>query len=147
MIEQGIVQKTEDRYAVVQIYKNGSCDGCNLCDSAGPGENKILRVVNKQLADKGDWVEVQVSTGAVITSAIMIFIVPVLFIIIGYIIGEKIESRFYPEFSFISTLSAILFLGAAILLIRRFDKKTKASDAHMPYVSRILYKGPGERSN
>ncbi len=140
MLEQGIVQKTDTKFAFVKIYKNGSCEGCNLCDTAGPGDDKILKALNPLTASQGDWVEVTVSAKAVIGTALLIFVLPVFSLILGYLAGENIRRFLAPQAAWINSFTAAVFLAASLLFIRLYDKKAEISGSHMPRINKILYK-------
>ena len=139
MIEQGIVEKLDAPFAFVRIIKNESCDGCTLCDTSNPNEEKILRVFNKSEAAKGDWVEINISPSSVIKTSLLLFIAPVVALIAGYIIGDVLDQYFSVPGNFLGILTGVLGVVMVMIGTRYYDTKNANSPSHIPIIDRILY--------
>ena len=120
MKKSGYVESVYGNNAVVRIKRDsacgdncGNCSGCNLAVSVD-----ALNYIN---AKQGDKVEVEMNSKTVIGTAFMVYIIPLVVLIIGYIIGDYI---FNNELKSIFT-SLIFFSLCVIMLIAysRFSKK------------------------
>lgn len=139
MIEQGIVEKIEENIAIVKIYKNTSCDSCNLCDSGGQPDERILKVKNILSSKQGDWVQIQIPSATIVRSSFMIFFFPVISLIIGYFIGQMLSNAMgiYSEIPGIG--SGLLFTALSFWVIRIYDSKMSQDDKNLPLMKKILY--------
>lgn len=138
MIEQGIVEKIEENIAIVKIYKNASCDNCNLCESGGQPDERILKVKNILSSKKGDWVQIQIPSSTIVKSAFMIFFLPVVSLILGYFIGQTLGNAMEIYTDIPSIGSALLFTALSFWVIRKYDSKMSRDDKNLPMMIKIL---------
>ena len=139
MIEQGIVEKIEQNLAIVKIYKNGSCEDCTLCESGGRPNERVLQVKNSGKVNVGDMVEVKIPSQTIIKTSVMIFILPIVALIFGYLGGSYIGSKLGFDNGIFSILVGIFFILLSLTSIRLFDRKMAKNGYNLPQIVRVLY--------
>lgn len=87
MRERGLVVSTNGLVALVQFAKGKHCEGCNVCQAFGEG-SAVLEAKNEVQAKPGDTVEVEIPPKHVLTSSFLVFIVPALTMIAGYLVSN-----------------------------------------------------------
>jgi len=88
MRERGVVISTRGLTAQVRFEKGSHCEGCNACQAFGDG-SAVLEVRNEVHAVPGDVVEVEIPPREVLTSSFIVFIVPALCLIVGYLVASR----------------------------------------------------------
>lgn len=110
-----VVETYDNNIAKVQLQRGASCDGCSICSSGKP---IVLRALNNINASKGDNVIIEVEE---LKRGInfFVYIVPLICLIVGYVIGESIENNLGPIFSFVLFFIYIIF---GILKLKKNNK-------------------------
>jgi len=131
--EEGIVTK-----------KSAACESCSakgFCDTmGGSGSNDDVEVkaINAVEAKVDDKVTISFETSSLLKVSFLVYMVPVLFLILGVIIGDKIAAIFNYDQSIFSVLVGFLFLFAAFFFIKTKGKELSKKDAYQPKIIRIL---------
>jgi len=134
MVEIGIVKKVEARLAEVEIEPANGCSRCVSRSSCHIGEEKSKRVVavqNQFNAVNGDLVEIEVAARNVISSAFLIFILPLLGLIGGYCWGIQYGQGW-------GILLALVGIGASFILLRLLDFVIRRQNDWQPAITRII---------
>jgi len=92
MRHNGVVRRLRAGEALVEIAGGESCSGCSqkhACFSLSGGQVKTRRawVENREGAQPGDLVELELSTSSTISVILVTFLLPVATIFAGYLIG------------------------------------------------------------
>ncbi len=98
---KGIVTSIDGDYAIVSADVQGGCGRChekNGCGGANVGRMfcnspQSWRVLNPRGAAVGEEVRIVVGDGAVSASATLIYVVPLLMLIAGALLGSKLASE------------------------------------------------------
>ena len=83
----GTVKSIEGKYAQVSVIRSSACDGCHskgFCLSCSKKEMTVS-VLNDIGAVPGDTVELYSPTGRVLGYAALVFVLPIVLAILGYI--------------------------------------------------------------
>ena len=113
--EEGQITSIDDKgWAEVVTQRRDACGDCGAshCCRAFAGHSKMLiKALNRVNANKGDRVVIDLASGNVIRSAAILYVIPVLGLIFGAVIG----STFAPGWPFKGIDSSIFFtfLGLA----------------------------------
>jgi sigma-E factor negative regulatory protein RseC len=126
--------------AVVLAAAGSGCESCKAAGECKAGDGgRILEVDNTVSARPGQMVELNVESGAFLKASFVVYMVPVIFLFIGAALGDRIGpmiSGAVPKDAWQAGLG-VLFLALSIAVLRLIDKKTKASRALRPVITRI----------
>ena len=97
MIETpALVVSTDDTYAYVEPYSGGSCSSCSTTGSCGTAifgkiftqKPRVFRALNSIQAKAGEPVVIGLQEGVLLTSSLMVYMIPLLFIFAGAILAS-----------------------------------------------------------
>ena len=141
--EEGIVTKVDSSTAWVKCTKSAACESCSakgFCNTAGGGSDDDVEVeaINAVGAKVDDRVTINFETSSLLKVTFLVYMVPVLFLILGVIIGDKIAQIFNYDQSIFSMFVGFLFLFAAFFFVKAKGKDLSKKDAYKPKITRIL---------
>lgn len=86
LISPGVVQVALMR----EMECGNGCDHCNICLSKPPED--ILTTASDPIGVSiGEWVEVELNGTTAITAALLVYLVPCITLLLGYMLGEWLE--------------------------------------------------------
>ena len=126
-MEQTVLVKRvlEDGSAEVLRVRESACSGdCHKCSGCGSSQQTmVIRVENPIGAKVGDWVVIEAKSGAVLKAAVMLYIVPLVLFIAGYLLGEHLWQS--------GILFALAGLLIGLVLVKLLDRHmTKKGSAY-----------------
>jgi len=141
--EEGIVTKVYSSTAWVKCSKSAACESCSakgFCDTVGGGSDDDVEVeaINAVGAKVDDRVTISFETSSLLKVSFLVYMVPVLFLILGVVIGDKIAPIFNYDQSIFSMLVGFLFLLAAFFFVKAKGKELSKKDEYQPKIIRIL---------
>ena len=95
--EQGTVVEVRPGSARVQTRRSGSCESCKArggCSSLGGGREARVWVVDPLGVNVADEVVVAVPEGTVVRASLLLYLVPVLALLGGAVLGDQLAPRF-----------------------------------------------------
>lgn len=108
IVSQGVAR-------VLHVRKSACSGDCHSCSGCGAAQQQMLLKANNPIGAKpGDWVRVESATGPVLAAAAMLYIVPVVLFIAGYLLGENLWTK--------GPLVGILGFVAGLVLARVYDR-------------------------
>ena len=134
MICKGIVMSLEGNKAKVKVTADTECTGCpssSHCHGMSNRDREII-VINEYGAHVSNHVIFEADTGKVILSAVLLWILPLLSMILGYIITSRFVGGFWP------IGSAFLFLAGSFLILKLIDNAVSGGKAFYPRISKIV---------
>ncbi len=146
MIEEvgTIVELKSKSVAAVLCKKSSLCEHCasaGLCHMGEDSRSMLVEAHNTVGAEVGDRVRLVTSTRSFLQSSFILYIVPLVALIIGAIIGEMIGQ--YAEIGIDSNLLAA-FIGTAFLagsfLVIRVGSRAIPRENYMPRIIEIIGK-------
>lgn len=132
-IVEGIVFETHGQKASVRTSVHGHCTSCGSC---GGGGMSIVTADNAIGAKEGQTVTVETEEHNANLSAFIIYLLPLLSPIAGYLIGYGIAWGLGKGETIFSVSGAVVFLAAALFFIKKYDKKVRASSGE-PVITSI----------
>ena len=140
--KKGLVKHvSRDGWAMVVTERDDACSNCEsaqFCHSLADCARMETRVLNRAKAEVGDRVIISLSSSSVFKSAMILYILPTLSLILGAIAGSGLHN--YLGLG--ETGAAILFGFAGLILgftIARFiSNHPKAGNKLIPVITRIL---------
>jgi positive regulator of sigma E activity len=109
--ERGVITRIiSDRLVEVAFQRTEACEKCCLCHDAGEGMVGI-ETINELGAKREDEVEIDIPSAEMVKGSIAVFLVPIFFLVVGYLLGALINEL-------IGIVIGLLFMGAGLYLAR-----------------------------
>lgn len=140
------VVAVEPGAVIVSCQQQTSCGHCASRDSCGtgivskavPGRSHTIKIPTRSPAAVGDVVEIGLPEQSVLHSAVLVYILPLLFLILGAVIGQwwfvGLTGGGEPGV----ILSAVVSAGLGVLLARRLARRLEGHSAYKPSLIRVL---------
>jgi len=139
---EGIVIKVDFSTAWVKCTKSAACESCKakgFCDTMGGSDDDVeVEAINAAGAKVDDRVTISFEKSSLLKVSFLVYMVPVLFLILGVVIGDKIAPIFNYDRSIFSIIVGFLFLFAAFFFVKAKGKELSKKDAYKPKIIRIL---------
>ena len=139
---EGIAIKVNSSTAWVKCTRSAACESCkakDFCDTVGGSDDDVeIEAINAAKAKVDDRVTISFETSSLLKVSFLVYMVPVLFLILGVVIGDKIAPIFNYDQSIFSMLVGFLFLFAAFFFVKAKGKELSKKDAYKPKIIRIL---------
>ena len=117
---EGVVVERCGNVAKVHVSMHASCTSCGSCGGSGA---TIVDAENSIGAELGQRVVMEVIEHNVLTSAFIVYLLPLVLPVIGYIFGYYIFLRFGRWEYFCTIGSAFVMLIVSLVYIKLHDKK------------------------
>ena len=142
MREEGVVIDTYGEFAKVEAKRSASCEGCASKDTCKPNSNTsmIIEVINPINARVGDRICFEVEASALLKSTFVIYLMPVIFLLIGAWVGGEI-SKIYPLFKreeILSVISGSLFFLVSVFILISLNRYFSKNKKYKPTIKEIL---------
>jgi sigma-E factor negative regulatory protein RseC len=126
-MEQTVLVKRvlEDGSAEVLRVRESACSGdCHKCSGCGSSQQTMVICAENPIGARvGDWVVIEAKSGAVLKAAVMLYIVPLVLFIAGYLLGEHLWQS--------GILFALAGLLSGLVLVKLLDRHmTKKGSAY-----------------
>lgn len=131
--EIGVVVKTWERFALVEITPEGSCEGCSareICRLGMSGKREV-EVMNLKNAKEGDRVRIAIEPKRSLFASFLLYILPIIIFFIGVGIGQGIWRK-----ESASIICGFIGFFAVFILFKVFDRKIKRR--FLPFVKEIM---------
>ena len=143
MKEKGVVSKIISSNLVEVVFqKTEACAKCGLCQNLDC-EMVGIEAVNDMGAKKEDVVEIDIPSGEMVKGSIVVFILPILFLLFGYLLGsivlKSLNMLAMQEVG--SIIFALIGFALSFLVIRWYDKNIVAKKTLRAKVLKIVNKG------
>jgi sigma-E factor negative regulatory protein RseC len=141
---EGVVTKVDSSTSTawVKCSKSAACESCkakDFCDTVGGSDDDVeVEAINAVGAKINDRVFISFETSSLLKVSFLVYMVPVLFLILGVVIGDKIAPIFNYDRSIFSVLVGLLFLLAAFFFVKATGKELSKKDTYKPKIIRIL---------
>ena len=131
----GVVTSLEGNKAYVQVTKDAAeCTGCASKSHCGFGDenNRKILALNDRGAVVSDSVIFEAESIKVILSSVLIWIVPLLAMMVGYVVVKRFSGGFLP------IGASLFFLVAAFFCLKFLDDKLSGGRSFYPNITRII---------
>ncbi len=137
---EGIVTKVNSSTAWVKCTKSAACESCSAKGFCATGGNDDVEVeaINAVGAKVDDRVTISFETSSLLKATFLVYMIPVLFLVLGVVIGDKIAQIFNYDQTIFSVLVGSLFLVVAFFFVKTKGKELSKKDAYQPKIIRIL---------
>lgn len=148
MTAKGTVLSVDKDRALVEVRRRAMCDGCpndpSSPDSCGHScamgailgdrKNMTVSVKNTLDAHPGDTVELESPDRTVLTSAFLVFILPLILAFAGYFAADRLTSTEYIPY-----IAAAIGFAAGFLVCAITERKAKKSESNIKMKSIISH--------
>jgi len=145
MIEEvgTVVELRGKHLAMVLCQKSSLCDHCataGACHIKDDGRARQVEARNPLGATVGDRVRVAVSTRSFLQSSFIVYIVPLLALVAGAVIGKLVGETLVngPNPDLLSAIFGVFFLVGSFLVIR-VGSRALSPEAFRPQIVAILH--------
>lgn len=97
-----------------------------------------VEAINDAGAKVGQNVVLSFETSPLLKATFLLYVVPILFLMVGAVIGDKTAPFFNFDESTLSIIIGLLFFGFAIIFVRSKGNKLAKKDEYRPKIIRIL---------
>ena len=140
MKEQGVItRRISERLAEVALKKSEACAKCGGCRDIGEGMAAI-EAVNEIGAKRNDEVEIEISSAEIVKGSVIVFLIPVFFLIAGYLIGAAfMRSIGLQEFEeAFGVVCSLAFLFFSYFAIKFYDANIQQKEALRPRITKVI---------
>lgn len=144
MIEEvgTIVELKSKSTALVLCQKSSFCQNCATSGACSVGDDNRSRTVeafNMIGAGVGDRVRVAASTKSFLQSSFLLYIVPLIALVIGAVVGSTLGTMFHfgIDPNLLSAIFGVFFMAGSFLIIRVGSGALQA-EAFMPKIVAVL---------
>jgi len=141
--EEGIVTKTVPGMgtAWVKTLRTDACESCTAkgaCNMMGGGKEMEVEAVNKIGAKADDRVVIAFESASLLKVSFLIYLFPVICMIAGALIGQKLSLKYDLNESLFSAGAAFIFFVAAFLFVRIKGNRMAKKDTYRPSIVKIF---------
>jgi sigma-E factor negative regulatory protein RseC len=139
--EEGVVTKLEARTAWVTTTRSGACASCSArgsCATLGGGKEMEVAAINAAGARVGDRVVLSFETASLLKASFLLYIVPILFLILGAAVGQQAGPGLGLDASLGSILLGFAAFGIGFLIVRSLCNRMARKDKYQAKIIRIL---------
>jgi sigma-E factor negative regulatory protein RseC len=134
MTGYGIIESIKGNKARVKVTSQSECAVCSGKDScmSNTYTDRQITVLNELGAVISDKVVFEAEPGKVVFSAVLIWVLPVLAMIVGYMVGKQFGGGFLP------VGAAFVFLGLTYLFLKILDNVISGGKTFYPRVIAVV---------
>lgn len=140
MREQGVVTRVTPPDGVeVSLEASEACGRCGACHPSTEGR-VCIEAVAVPGVKAGDAVEIEISTGGVVATSFVVYLLPVFFLIAGYIFGSILAGFFSIGISGETggIIGAIFLFAVSFGVVRWYDRDVRRRGTLRARVTRII---------
>ena len=138
--EEGIITGTARTMAWVKTIRSKSCDSCESKDSCAESSKPremIVQVENSLNAKAGDRVVIGFDAAPMLKLSFMLYILPVIFLISGAVIGQHLSPAMNMDESPASILVGLAFFALSFVVVRLFNNRYANKKEFKPFMVRF----------
>lgn len=140
MEQIGFVRNIIDGKVELEIKRVSGCgDNCKGCGSSCDIPAHIVTLPNKINASIGDFVEIKGEPKKLLKYAMIVYMVPFIFLIAGIVVGNNyFKSIGNPNYELWSFLTGLISITVSYFFIRIIDKRISKKDEQSISLVKIL---------
>ena len=141
MVEEvGVVTSVDGPEATVNVPKKSACEGCTAGICVTGEQSMEIVALNKAGAKVGQKVKISVRSYVYMTSAMIIYGVPALALILGAVFGKEVMSGFFggTDPDVLSAIFGFGFLGLSFLFVKIWSNRKTTKPESGPVIEEIL---------
>ena len=139
--EQGVVLRTNSEAAWVKTTRSSACQGCTArksCHTLSNSQDVEVKALNIAGARAGDRIVLSFETKSLLKATFLIYVFPIIFLMLGAIIGQMLAPLMALAPSALSVLLGFAFFFIALFVMKARANKLAAKNAYQPKITKIL---------
>jgi sigma-E factor negative regulatory protein RseC len=143
LIEQGVVKKVTGREARVATQRSSTCGSCasrGACHALGGSNEAEITAMNRADAKVGDVVELVLPEGALLWASVVAYLVPVILLLVGAVIGHMYHGDLSMGSDGASALGSVVGLGVGLAFTWVASRHARRTGYTMPVIERVVEK-------
>lgn len=133
--EQGLVVEVINEEAKIRVGRHNDCKNCGAC----PGNDSMIISANNKIgAEPGQRVLFEIKEKNVLKAAFIVFIVPLIALFIGAMLGGFIGEYFAFNTRMLQIVGGVIAFALSVIIVKAFDKATSENVKSKPVIVRIL---------
>ncbi|MCF8000338.1 MAG: SoxR reducing system RseC family protein [Halanaerobiales bacterium] len=146
MREKACVVEVNGDKAKVVVTRHSACSKCNEdcilgLDESHEQDDIYVEVKNDKNVEIGDMVNIELKDSSLVLGSLMIYLVPLLFFVIGYFVGSNLSfllGNISQQLSGI--IFSFIFLYVSYLFTKRVDKRLSRNKKFQSEITGIVSK-------
>ncbi len=137
--EHGIVTRATSDMVRVKTSRAAACQGCTAKDSCGTmhrGQEMTLDLPNTLGVEAGDTVVIGIQTKPALLLTFLVYVVPILCLVIGALIGDAIAPLLNINASFLAMIVGFSFFGTAFFVLHKKSASLNQKKGYHPVLIR-----------
>lgn len=138
--EKGIVTEVKDKnIIIVKTLRQEACAKCRACVAGLSEKEMFIEAINRCDAKVNDEVLIQMEVKGFLNAVILMYGVPLLFLLFGMSFGYLFLYKFFTSVNreLLSFIVGILFTAVAYIIIT-LTEKNRAKKRHRPVAVKVL---------
>jgi sigma-E factor negative regulatory protein RseC len=131
--ETGKIIRIEEKTMTIQMRSEAHCQFCaskSACVFQGPESMyRFIKVPRKAGYQEGDTVTLEYKESSKIVSALIIFLLPIIFLLLGYLIGYELFGTLTGEI-----LGVIICFLLSVVILYLLNRSIAKSDYFLPKI-------------
>ncbi|WP_419657905.1 positive regulator of sigma E, RseC/MucC [Desulfosarcina variabilis str. Montpellier] len=140
-IEEGVVFKMGTAgKAWVRTTRSSACESCSsrdTCQGEGAGQEMEVEAINTAQARVGDRIVLNIKTASLLKATFLLYVFPILAMLAGAIIGQRIAEGRGSDPSAMAALFAFGFFGLAFVVIRITGRRLAKDNSYRPEIIKV----------
>lgn len=140
-IEEGVVFKIGTAgKAWVRTTRSSACESCSsrdACQGEGSGQEMEVEAINTADARVGDHIVLNIKTTSLLKATFLLYVFPILAMLAGAIIGQRIAEGRGSDPSAMAALFAFGFFGLSFVVIRITGRRLAKDNSYKPEIIKI----------
>ena len=140
-ITEAFVTYADDNITLIRTKRETACEGCAeqaTCSEGRCDYQLDTKVLNNVGAKKGDEVLISYSTKSILKITFLVYVVPIVFLILGAVIGDNLAEKLMMSKSFSALVFAFGFLAISIAIIKIYNNKLEKKKECMATIIKVL---------
>ena len=140
VMEEGVIIKVNGTTAVLRTRQKTSCESCaerKHCHTSGADKEMEVEAFNTVNAKVGDRVVVSFDSGRLFLLAFFLYVFPIILMIIGALIGDRLAAAYSGNPSAYSALCGFGFFSISMGIVKWKDHQARKTGKFRPEIIRI----------
>lgn len=134
-----VIRVINTEMAEVELRKHSACGHCGGCSRGQDEEPTRFEVSNPIGAEVGEMVMVEMETGSLVKAVIVIYLLPLVNLILGYIVGNWLNTSYhFTKGEGFAAIVGLVFFVLTFVFVRYYDRRAGLNSSFRPRITRVM---------